>query len=432
MFNSARFQTIAKNKFVVSSGIVLVGSTIANVLNYLFNLVMGRMLDPVAYGEIAALVTLAMIVVVPAGTLAILVTKFISQYTASGHSFLVRKIYRSANHYALTGGIILLLVFLLFSGVLAKYFKLEQAAVVIFAFIMPVGLIGSVTKGALQGLHDFKSTSISNILEAASKLIISAGLVYWAFGIKGAVLGIVLGSFLSYLYGAYRVRRDLPADTEGPQEPEPLKLTRFALLVFMATLCLSVFGNIDVVLAKHYLPDLDAGQYAALAVLGRIITYASVAVITVLLPMVSASKDARQGQKFLKISLAITLLVSGVILCFFFFAPNFTINLLFGREYLDVAKFLGWFGLVMLLGSLSKIFVNYFIARHQSFFIYPFALAVILQVTIIVMYHNSIQQILYNLILTNILLLASMVAVYLFAHKEKQLDPEAVEEVNVT
>ncbi len=430
-----QIRQIFQNKFILSSGIVLVGSTAANFINYFYNLVLGRILDPVSYGEVAAYVTLAMIIVVPSGTLATLVTKSVSEYNSKGHHHKVRSIYSSSIAWALAAGFLLLAIFLAINPWLTSYLKTSAVPAIVFAFFLPLTLIASTSKGMLQGLHQFLPTTLIMVIESAGKLIFAVLFVYLGWGVSGAIGGMLVGTVLSYIYSLLVLRKKIPAaeSTLAVDGKESIfsGIPKYVYLIFFTTLCLSVFGNVDVVLAKHYLADHAAGQYAALAVLGRIVTYSSIAIITVLLPMAAAS-DQKNSNRLLNLSLGLTLVVSAVVITFFYMVPDFAVKLLFGADYLEIAPYLGIFGLTMLLGSLSKIFVSYFMARHQSNFIYPFAVLTLAQIILIMWFHSSIDQIVKNLLITNIGLFISMVIIHLYNPKSKVMDPEPAEvSVNV-
>jgi O-antigen/teichoic acid export membrane protein len=419
---------IASNKFFLSSGVVLAGTTFANAVNYLFNLVLGRMLDPVTYGEVAAYVTLAMIVVVPSGTMAILVTKYASSHYALGETSKIFPLYRRSARWALVLGAIMLVIFWLLSPIISDYLKTSLWPTIAFAFLLPITLISASTKGILQGLHEFSSISIMNVFEAGGKLLFAVVFVYLGWGVLGAVGGILAGTALSYLYSLVSLHKKLrifPASVTSSNGATFKTIPAYLYVAFFSTLFLSVFGNIDVVLAKHYLGEHDAGQYAALAVLGRIITYGSIAIITVLLPMAAAAKasnEVKKSKKLLGASLGATLLVSAIILMFFVFLPEVTVRTMFGPEYLEISRYLGLFGAIMLLGSLSKVFINYFLATHELKFVYPFGIVSVLQIVFIVIYHNSTPQIIAVLLATNVLLLISMIATYLFSSNKTVVD----------
>ncbi|HTX86682.1 MAG TPA: hypothetical protein VMC41_01275, partial [Candidatus Nanoarchaeia archaeon] len=67
---------IKKNAFARNSLILFGGSFIANLLNYLFHLAIGRIVSPEIYGQTESLISLIAIISVPAATLGLVATKF--------------------------------------------------------------------------------------------------------------------------------------------------------------------------------------------------------------------------------------------------------------------------------------------------------------------------------------------------------------------
>jgi O-antigen/teichoic acid export membrane protein len=56
-------------KLFKGSTIIFIGAIIGGLFSYLFNMLMGRMLGPVHYGELTALLSLSMIVTVAGGAI---------------------------------------------------------------------------------------------------------------------------------------------------------------------------------------------------------------------------------------------------------------------------------------------------------------------------------------------------------------------------
>src|SRR3989338_5480931 len=73
------------NIFVRNSAILFGGTMVVNVLNYIFHLIVGRMVSPSAYGEIESLVSLLAIISVPASTLTLVATKYAADMKAAGN-----------------------------------------------------------------------------------------------------------------------------------------------------------------------------------------------------------------------------------------------------------------------------------------------------------------------------------------------------------
>lgn len=419
---------IFKNRFIKSSGIVLIGSLTANVLNYVFNLVMGRMLSPAEYGEAAALITLVMIVVVPSTTLTTLLAKYTAEYQAKNEQTLISRLFKFTTRYALLIGLGLLLVFWFLTPAVSSFLKAEKLPLIIFGLLLPITLISGASRGALQGLQKFVPFSLMSVIETCLKLGLSIVFVALGFSVTGVIMALVLGSIVSYFYSLFNLKphlnKDKLAEQINSRFPSMSKDTRsYLLVIFLATLFLAMFSNIDVILAKHYLPDFDAGQYAALAVIGRMITYGSTAMVTVMFPMASAShvNGDGKGTKLLTLTLGLIAAISIVILILFLALPELIVTILFGSKYLMVAPYLGLFGLVMLCVALSRALVNYFMAVHNNRFIYPFGILAVVQIVLIVLFHQNILQIIYSLLASSVLLLVSLAIIYLTQAKKSKL-----------
>ena len=70
--------------FITSSSIIFAGAFVVNVLNYVFTLVMSRMVGVAAFGEVTALFSLLLIVSVPAAALSMLMTREAAAQNMSG------------------------------------------------------------------------------------------------------------------------------------------------------------------------------------------------------------------------------------------------------------------------------------------------------------------------------------------------------------
>jgi O-antigen/teichoic acid export membrane protein len=419
---------IANNHFAKSSGIVLAGSLAANVLNYAFNLVMGRLMQPAEYGAVVTLVTLTMLVTVPATAVTLLLAKRTAALDAQGQSESIRDLFHLTARASWLVGALSALLLVAVSPWLAKFFHTSTLPLIIFGLVVPASLLSAAGNGTLQGLQKFIPLSISGIIMATAKLVLSVLLVLLGFSVSGVVAALIIGSIIAYSYARFKlgpaIRKTATATTADIKLTQLFRSLPEAFgLIFFAAILIALFTNIDVVLIKHFLPASDAGHYSALAILGRMITYGAIAIVTVLLPMASASHAKGDGSsaKLLGRALLIVAGTSAIAAVLFFIAPELIIKILFGSTYLLVAPYLGLFGSAMLMGAISLVFIHYFIAVHSKIFIYPFTLATLVLILLISFFHTSIRQIAYMQLIANALLLASMAFVFLIGRK---LSPE--------
>jgi O-antigen/teichoic acid export membrane protein len=407
-------RSFLESGFFASSSVIFAGSFVVNALNYAFTLIISRMLDVEAFGEVTALFSLMLIVSVPATALAMLMTREAAFRGAEGPGA-VRALFVHLRKNALAASLALWAAFACLVPAIAGFLRLEVIPLLAFSLLIPVALASSLQSGTLQGLQEFFLLAKQNALSAAVKLAVSIALVYAGFSVTGVMLGLVAASLASWGYG-YLATRRIFVRHAAPQGEEfalaPLKALFMTILA--TTLLMALLSNIDVLLAKHFLSAEAAGQYGALSTIGKILVYGVGAFITVLLPLASAAEAGKSGggRRILGLSLAIILAASVAAFGLFSLVPGLIITALFGARYLAVAPHLGLFAAAMGCISLSTAFINYFVAARNTSFLYFLAAGIAAEVALISANHASLGAVTGMLAASSALLLALMAANY--------------------
>ena len=173
----------------------------------------------------------------------------------------------------------------------------------------------------------------------------------------------------------------------------------YSLPVLLLLISLTAFYTFDVLLVKHFFSNVDAGHYAALALLGKVILFGSISVPMVMFPKVSESYAKNQDPKHLLYKSSLFVLIFGsVVTLFYFLFSDFAIRILFGERYLDIANLLGWFGIVMTIFSLIYVISFYKISIKKTKFLYLLGSFNILEIILIYLFHDSLLQIIQILI----------------------------------
>jgi len=71
---------IFSSQLISGSLVMGVGTVIGGGGNYLYHLLMGRMLGPIDYGILASLISLSYLLGIPMGTLGLVIVKFVSAF----------------------------------------------------------------------------------------------------------------------------------------------------------------------------------------------------------------------------------------------------------------------------------------------------------------------------------------------------------------
>jgi len=429
-----KITNILKSRFFKFGSIVLVGSFLVSILNYVFNLTMGRMMESAEFGEVASLMGLAMIVGVPSASLNRLMSKYSAHFKEKGQYRLISQLFSLVSKYGFQLGLLAIIIFLIFTPVLIWFLRIDILPLVIYSLILPLSLLSSINVGALQGLHQFVYSSFTTFLNTFLKLFLSILFVWMGFSVAGVMAALVIGSFVSYLYSLRLIRPRIHRQQITEEVSEQIntkEVISYAKAVFWTSLWLVLLTNVDIVLAKHYLSAYLAGQYAVLSLTGKIIFYGSGAFLTVMFPMVSSSLSSGDGKckDILKIAFLLNGVIAGGILILFLFFPTLSVKLLFGAKYLTVTPFLVWYSLAMFCCAFSQVFITYFMATHTKNYLTSLATAIFLQIILIIFFHANLLQITLSVLISNSLLLILMILVYIKNnHRQKQ---ESVVAVNI-
>lgn len=366
---------------------------VANFGNYLYHLLLGRMLGPKEYGVLASLISLAYIFSILSTTFLTTTVKFVTIYKAKKQW---KKIYSFFWGLIKIFGILGIGIFFVFLGgknLIAGFLHLEDSLpVVILALWLGLSFPNLVNNAFLQGFLNFGFLSFNNIFATILKLGLAVWLVKLGLGVKGALGAIFLSSLLPYILSFYPLK--FLGQYKNGEKVEFREFFVFSLPVAGAMLGLTSLYSTDVILVRHFFPAFEAGLYSALAVLGKIVFFASSVVPTVMFPLVSERFENGKGYRhLLNQSLLIVGGISLFITAVYFLFPKLMINILYGRDYLSASSYLGIFALFISFYSLASLLVNFFLSTRKTQVAVFCLLAALTQVILISLFHHSLLEV---------------------------------------
>lgn len=407
------------SELVRGSVLLFVAGNFASLGNFVYNLAMGRMLKPAVYGELEAILSLSTLAAVPLGVLSIYIVKIVSVHWGQekygeAWSFLV--VYRRRLLViGLVGGLILI-VFLPF---LERFLNLETVWPVVFlslSFLLG-GLI-TVNNGGLQGTLSFGYLAANGIVGIGLKLFVGVFLVFSNFQLLGALLGPLAGGLTGFLLSVFELRVVFKGLELIDKSAVPVFHQKTFWPVLLASLSLTAMLTVDVILARHFFTEINAGGFAIVAVLGKIVFYGVGPIIAVMFPLVSSRASSGRSYIIPMLgSLAATFGIGSVITFVFFMAPKLILGLLFAGKYLVVAPYLGPYAFFMILFSADSILTYFLLSVSYYRPMGLLFLISLLQGSLIILFHGSIAA----LIWINILVAAFylLVASGFVIHKER-------------
>ena len=390
-----KIKELLRSKIASASALLMISMTVVNAGNYIYNLIMGRWLGPSLFADLSLIVTLLLIVTFLTAPVQMTAARYSAIHTADGDTKTLASLRRFIWFVALGLGLALAVFFVAFSKVLQNFFHTQSfLSFIIFGAALPFAMLQSVERGILQGRTNFKILAISYQVEMWSRLLVSIGLVALGFSVDGAVAGISLSFLFTWLVAKSAVHG---LDTkEIPSRDMRLGLLAFAAPVLVSQLGQILINNSDVILVKRYFETSDAGQYAALALIGRIVFFATWSVVTTMFPIVAQKQEMGEPHTHLLwISLGIVLGVSAPVVLLTFAAPEFVVRILFGEKYLGVAPLLWLYALATSLYAMANVVINYRLSlgmgRETGFAV----AAGIAQVVGIILFHRTLAQVVF-------------------------------------
>ena len=388
---------------------LLAGSGFVGVTNLVTNVLTARLLGPTGFAHATAVYTLLMLMSCITLSFQVVSAKYIAKNTSPEDRATV---FSSLHKRAWIAGIAIGLLLFLFEGPITRYLNLPDPVLISLlalgtAFYVPLG----VRRGYIQGIHAFQPLAINFILEGLVRLGALCLLIGLGMGVRGAVLASVLSVIVCYFVAlpspglASLGVRGIPISfREGLQ----------AIVFFSGQ---TIINNFDIVLVKHFFPPAEAGFYAAIALVGRLVNMCAWSVVNTMFPVSAgaSTKDEPQGGPVLFTSLALVLGILTVLIFGLWMIPSFLWKTLFGAHfdvgtYGTLAPLLILYAITTGVYSLSSVIITYEMSRkiaNTSWVQLAFSGMLAFGVYLL---HNTLHQvILVQLVLMIVLLILLMI-----------------------
>ncbi len=362
-----RIRALWSNEFFKGGVFFTSASMGINIINYVFNLLAGRSLGTVGYGDITALFSYMSITTVPALILSTLVVQKVSgaknkaEYTLALEEYIWKMVRRWW---------FVIIPFIVIVPWLPAWTNLTLLSSVWLIPLILLTITSSLYASYLQGLKLFLFYSFISLAGALIKLM-GAVIAYSGWGstfvvISFLALSLALASTASFWY----VHKHIKAAHGHVFIPFKTTLgtlfrSKQFLITFWSLFALTLLNNLDVVIVKKFLSAHDAGIYASWSLFAKIIFY-FVGPITTITFVLFAGGGSKHEQKKAFIGYTAVLAVIGIsgYIFYTYFAPQ-VIAVFFGHAFDDVATHLGSAAIFGTLYSMIYFINSYFIAKGK-------------------------------------------------------------------
>lgn len=390
-----KIKELFRSKLASASALLMISMTVVNAGNYIYNLIMGRWLGPSLFADLSLIVTLLLVVTFLTAPIQMTTARYSAIHTADGDLKALASIRRFIWRAAAGLGLTLTVLFIAFAPLLQNFFHTQSSLpFIIFGAALPFSLLQGVERGILQGQTRFGILAASYQVEMWTRLLVSIGLVAMGLSVNGAVIGISLSFVFTWLTARLAVKNLFTK--EDISKEIRAELITFAMPVLVSQLGQILINNSDVILVKRFYAPEQAGQYAALALIGRIVFFATWSVVTTMFPIVAQKQKMGEAHEHLLwLSLGIVLAVSAPIVLLTLVIPEWIVKILFGAQYLGIAPLLWLYALATSLYAMANVVIMYRLSLGKGAET-RFAIAAgVFQVLGIILFHQTLAQVVY-------------------------------------
>lgn len=337
------------------SWVLFFALSVVNGSNYLFHVVVSRSLGPADYGAMSAALAVLMVLAVPLGAIQTTVAKRQAELWhrahEEGHSW--TGFLRGLIPWALGATVVLLAL----SPLMTRFLRLDSyvTGVLMATYVLPAA-IGALLRGVLQGSFRFKALAVASVAPVIVRLVVGIAVVRAGAGVPGAIAATVLADGLGVLLMAWLVRTRHARTVQEHLNARWFFREFGPVALGLGTLWL--FIELDLLLARHFLPSLEAGAYAAAGLLARAVLFIPGAIGLIAFPHFAEHRGrGPEAYVWLRSSAAVVLALGTLAWTVLTFGANHVVRATFGDQYAAAAELLPVLSLAMVALGLVNLFV---------------------------------------------------------------------------
>jgi O-antigen/teichoic acid export membrane protein len=409
-----------KHPLIYGSSIVVIGNLIANFFNLLFNTFMLGHLHPADYGILASLIAIIGFPLLIAAGLTPMMVRFAGTYFAKGDIPLLRGFYLKMKKMFFIIALVIFVLYFIFIENISQFFHINNIFILsITNLTIFIAFLCTVNTAFIQAKLSFTFQSIVNLVNAVAKLILGIMFVFMGYSVSGAGAAIFIAALISYSFSFIPFKFIFAKGLTTPKI-ETKELILYALPSAITQLGLNAFISSDILLVKHFFEPTQAGFYAGLSLVGRVIFYVSAPIGTVMFPLIirKHSKNENYTNTF-KLALLLIALPSFGLTFLYYLFPNFFIMFFTNQneKYLTVAPLLVYFSLFTSLYSILAILATFYLAIKKTKVYIPIIGGAIIQVVLIAFFHTTFFQVIMISLTITFVLVCLLLLYYPYATK---------------
>ncbi|MCB8966591.1 MAG: hypothetical protein H6660_06815 [Ardenticatenaceae bacterium] len=363
-------------------GLIMTGSTlIAGGLDYLFNILTGRLLEPIAYSILISVLAILQIMLHATNVIRNIVAYYTAEIAVEGQGTIaqISRFLQRSHRWAWRWGIVATLIMALLSPTLARMLQIPTphplwaaSLALLMLFVRPV------TDGTLQGAQHFGQLAAVSMFQSILRLTFALVLIHWGWEAFGAILALPLATASAYVLALWFLRPYLRPAPEATQDRQVS--WQYSAHTLLGLLTFALLVNLDAIVVKALFSPETAGNYAPVITLGKINLFIPLAIGMVLFPKaIQRHNTGRDARPILLAALLAALLPGLGLTSIFFLIPDLLTRTIFGDAYASLGIVVGLVGLATTLYAGINIWLNYALSVKRPLFIYTLVFVLALQ-----------------------------------------------------
>lgn len=401
---------IKKSKvFFQGAGFLLGATVLVNLGNYALNLFLGRHLGPAAFAEANLLATLVMIFSFIAVGLQLMVAKFTAEYKAENNTKALQEFFHQSINTLKRSSIFLAPVCLLLTPFIQSYVRFESIFPLLILFLgFPFYLLMSMYRGFYQGTDQFSKMALSYFIEMIARVAITLGLIFSFSSLDYNIEIVALGFLASFVICLWAIRFNTEAQLNVKINKEAI--IKFLLFIGIYEASQILINNADIILVKHFFEAEQAGWYASIALIGKVVYFATWSIVMLLFPkVIEKEKKGENHQVLFWAALAFVAFVGLSITVFSFVFDQEIIALMFGEAYTSSAHLLWKYSAATCLFACANVFAYYHLSLNNYIPVFISLFIGGIQILGVYFMHNNLDQVIMVQIMSMAFLLCSMI-----------------------
>jgi O-antigen/teichoic acid export membrane protein len=404
-------ETIKQSNFLRHNVVFFLGSVAVGALNYIYYPVLGRLMEPSAFGEIQVLVSLFLQFTILLNVLSLITVNITVNHTEKQTAHrLIFELEKLAAYLTL-GILFATLIGGEFLRSALHFDSMIPFVALALALIVSVPL--TFRSAYARGQKRFGIASTSQLIGASVKIVFSVLLVVLGLGVAGAIFGIVIAQLIAFFYAARWASRlgfDRPSDTSYRTLPDIKRVIpelKYAGAAFVGLLAVTLSMSVDIIVVKYYFDAHTAGLYAGIATVARVIFFLAVPISQVLMPMVKIEQSVAKNRSLLIKSITLTGVVCGGMTILCAIAPEFIMRVLMGVDYITYANLLPLLAISIFIISICNLVFMYFLALRQKKIVVVGIIGFAMSLGLLLTWHDSLEAIVHSMVIGSVFTLGT-------------------------